>query len=200
MTYEMKRWGDTDTYMAFTPEGVLIGDEKTARYLCDKIGIVPELIDEDRNVCSIGFCERDQKWYGWSHRAIYGFGIGSEVRKGDIAYTASTPEGLIEDYAHFGWKPTEEEIEEKRNRCWIADDRSGIYFLPYTEVEGYFIDIEDRDSLEKLAKGEIDSFETESKTLWPDEIVFEPVGRGEWVAETLDDAREMAIDFARDVA
>lgn len=25
---------------------------------------------------AIGFSEKEQKWYGWSHRAIYGFGIG----------------------------------------------------------------------------------------------------------------------------
>lgn len=26
------------------------------------------------------------KWYGWSHRAMYGFGIGDKVKKGDCAY------------------------------------------------------------------------------------------------------------------
>ena len=33
-------------------------------------------------VCDIGFSTSEQKWYGWSHRAIYGFGIGHEVKKG----------------------------------------------------------------------------------------------------------------------
>ena len=28
------------------------------------------------NGSAIGFSEKEQKWYGWSHRAIYGFGIG----------------------------------------------------------------------------------------------------------------------------
>lgn len=28
----------------------------------------------------------DGKWYGWSHRAVFGFGIGDKVKKGDIAY------------------------------------------------------------------------------------------------------------------
>lgn len=32
----------------------------------------------------IGFAPKDQKWYGWSHRAIYGFGIGSRVTKGSV--------------------------------------------------------------------------------------------------------------------
>lgn len=30
-----------------------------------------------------GFSEKEQKWYGFSHRAIYGFGVG-DVCKGDI--------------------------------------------------------------------------------------------------------------------
>ena len=42
--------------------------------------------DPADNVCSIGFCEKDQKWYGWSHRAIHGFGIGDEMKKGMIGY------------------------------------------------------------------------------------------------------------------
>ena len=39
---------------------------------------------------SIGFSEKEQKWYGWSHRAIYGFGIGSKVKKGDCGYKGKT--------------------------------------------------------------------------------------------------------------
>jgi hypothetical protein len=31
---------------------------------------------------SYGKSEADGKWYGWSHRAVYGFGVGDEV-KGD---------------------------------------------------------------------------------------------------------------------
>ena len=32
---------------------------------------------------NVGFSEKEKKWYGWSHRAIFGFGIGSEVKEGD---------------------------------------------------------------------------------------------------------------------
>lgn len=31
---------------------------------------------------SIGWSEKEQKFYGWSHRAIYGFKIGDVVKKG----------------------------------------------------------------------------------------------------------------------
>jgi len=32
----------------------------------------------------IGFSEKEQKWYGWSHRAIHGFAVGDEIKKGHI--------------------------------------------------------------------------------------------------------------------
>jgi len=73
---------------AYTPEGFYIGNEKEAKFLIEKKGIKPEIapIREGRpnpdKVCSIGFCDKEQKWYGWSHRAIFGFGIGYVAEKG----------------------------------------------------------------------------------------------------------------------
>jgi hypothetical protein len=42
----------------------------------------------DDNVCSIGFLEREQKWAGWSHRALCKFGIGDIVKEGDCCATS----------------------------------------------------------------------------------------------------------------
>lgn len=36
------------------------------------------------NAVSIGFNEKDQEWYGWTHRGYVRFGIGYEVVKGSI--------------------------------------------------------------------------------------------------------------------
>lgn len=36
------------------------------------------------NTVSIGFNEKDQEWYGWTHRGFGRFGIGYEVVKGSI--------------------------------------------------------------------------------------------------------------------
>lgn len=36
-------------------------------------------IKKEEGFPSIGFSEKEQKWYGWSHRAIHGFGIGDEA-------------------------------------------------------------------------------------------------------------------------
>jgi hypothetical protein len=33
---------------------------------------------------SIGFSKKEQKWFGWSHRAMFGFGIGHKVKAGDV--------------------------------------------------------------------------------------------------------------------
>ena len=58
--------------------GHWIGDAKTARFLCTKLRLVHKA-DDRHCVSSIGFCDHEQKWYGWSHRAICGFGIGDRI-------------------------------------------------------------------------------------------------------------------------
>ena len=42
--------------------------------------------------CGLGYSEKEQKWYGWSHRAIHGFGIGD---KGVECYPTGSKEGKI---------------------------------------------------------------------------------------------------------
>lgn len=63
-------------------DGGYVGNEDFVKTLLKK-GIVPEKAQQDHNTCSIGFCDEEQKWYGWSHRAMYGFGIGHKCKKGD---------------------------------------------------------------------------------------------------------------------
>lgn len=82
---------------AFTAGGHYIGDSKRAHRLIVRRGIKPEL-GNSHSVCCIGFCERDQKWYGWSHRALYGFGVGDVVEKGDLTATTGYIDGYIEDH------------------------------------------------------------------------------------------------------
>ncbi len=73
---------------AFTTNGHYVGNAKIAHRLVVRRGIKPELVSGSHNVCSIGFCEREQKWYGWSHRALYGFGVGDAVAEGDLTATS----------------------------------------------------------------------------------------------------------------
>ena len=85
-----KEFGMDDFEMksAYTPSGDYIGNPKDARFLVAKKGISPERRTPDSNVCSIGFNEEEQKWYGWSHRAIFGFSIGDIVKEGDCCATS----------------------------------------------------------------------------------------------------------------
>ena len=83
---------------AYTPKGYYIGSSKVAYYLIVKHGIKPELANLTDKVCSIGFCEKEQKWYGWSHRAICGFGVGSKVEKGDCCASSGYTEEYLREH------------------------------------------------------------------------------------------------------
>ena len=83
---------------AYTPDGYYIGSPESAKFLIKKLGIKPELSKSDNNVCSIGFCEREQKWYGWSHRAIFGFGIGDTVKEGDCTNSSGRTEEYLKEH------------------------------------------------------------------------------------------------------
>lgn len=67
------------TTTMYTHNGEYIGNPRIANYLTRKRGIVPELVDDTKRVCSVGYCPSEEKWYGWSHRAICGFGIGDRI-------------------------------------------------------------------------------------------------------------------------
>lgn len=83
---------------AYTPEGDYIGNSRWAHRLIVRRGIKPEKRTPHSNVCSIGFCEKEQKWYGWSHRAIFGFGIGDIVKEGDCAAESGWTEEYLAEY------------------------------------------------------------------------------------------------------
>jgi hypothetical protein len=56
-----------------------VGMEDSVRYLAEQ-----EITDDLTN--GVGFSPKDGKWYGWSHRAIYGFKTGSTCNLGDCHY------------------------------------------------------------------------------------------------------------------
>lgn len=177
--WELPKGNDpTRMKQAYTPSGDYIGDTKWAYRLCKLRGIKPEKRTPDSNVCSIGFCEKEQKWYGWSHRAIYGFGIGGEVKPGDCGYMPTDRQDFILDTIRF----------------WIEDYHTNVTGTTDIEdgVEGVRISWLYTDDLpnEKL-RGEMGGLFQQ----YPDTY-----GRGEWTAETLEDAKQMAMDFAEGVS
>ena len=129
--------------------------------------------------CSLGFNEEEQKWYGWSHRAIYGFGIGSTVELGHCSYKAHDKESFIKQYINF-WSDSnhinvhseEEEIVDGLKGVWIR----WVY--------------DDQTPNEKI-RGTISGAFAHYPEVW---------GRGEWTAKTLEDAKQMASDFADGVS
>lgn len=64
-----RQWTEKrNNHPTFLAEGMLIEQED----FFSKHGIQEE-------EAGLGFSEKEQKWYGWSHRAIHGFGIGDEA-------------------------------------------------------------------------------------------------------------------------
>jgi len=60
----------------------IYADKKPKVKFQDWLLIKPEKTNPDHDVCSFGKSEADGKFYGWSHRAVCGFGIGDKVKPG----------------------------------------------------------------------------------------------------------------------
>lgn len=145
----------------------------------------------------VGFSPKENKWYGWSHRAIYGFTIGSECEKGDCHYTPSKPGELIEGHARFFYNISEDRYKEKLAECQILDDRSGIRIL-HTPVKINVVDsVSDLDDV--ISGGKCPS-ELDEVNLFENDYSIVECGRGEWVAKTTEDAKQMAKDFCSGVS
>lgn len=164
----------------YNSENQYIGNEEISRFLCIDKGIYPEYRTKNSGCCSIGFCKAENKWYGWSHRAIYGFGINSVCKKGDCGYQASNPDSFGVEVMNF-FVGSEYHLNTKYIPSVNSDGKRGV------KVTALYSNGVPN---EKLRGTIYEHFE-------PYPEVF---GRGEWIAETLDDAKQMAIDFAEGVS
>jgi len=79
-------------------DGSYIGAVKEAERLWKKYGIVAQAAKRENSVSSIGYSEKNKKWYGWSHRAIFGFKVGDTVKEGDVT----------DEYLPLGFKAKDE--------------------------------------------------------------------------------------------
>lgn len=184
---------DIEMELAYNPNGDYIGEPSSAKHLCEEKGITPIKKRGDVNVCSIGFCEKEQKWYGWSHRTIYGFGIGDKVKKGDCAYVSVDKDDFLSDTVNF-WE------DEHHVKTWGEHDSQREEF--YEAVDG-------SNELTKKTYGDL-IYGVHVKWIYTDDTPNEKLrgteggnfapypkfGKGEWTAETMEDAKQMAIDFA----
>lgn len=173
----------TNMKAAYTPSGDYIGDPKTAKMLVKK-GITQfAKTKPDHCVVSIGFNPEENKWYGWSHRAMYGFGIGSTCKKGDCHYLPSDFKELKQGVGGI----------EGDDKCYhlTPDDMC----TANVRVKVVPVDPNNPESELKTAKGS-----EEGLCKCSSENCVYPLGKGEWTAETMDDAKQMAIDFANGVS
>lgn len=169
---------------AFTPDGKYIGSPRDAHWLVYKHGIAPEYRTPTSTVCSIGFSAREQKWYGWSHRAMFGFGIGHTVTPDSVAYVPSTREEYIAE--RLAWHTL---TQEKANVTARVVD-SGP-----EEDQGIFIEFDVVGPCVRAGE----SIGDRVGIIYPLDRAG-GYGRGTWTAATLDDARIMACDFAEDIS
>ncbi len=86
---------------AYNERQEYIGNIKTLENLL-KHGIIPELIPakikEKNTVCSIGKSVKDNKWYGWSHRAMHGFQVGDKIKQGDCAASSGWTQEYLDQH------------------------------------------------------------------------------------------------------
>lgn len=145
-----------------------VGMEDKVKFLADR-EITQELTH------GVGFSPKDEKWYGWSHRAIFGFKIGSTCKKGDCHYRAANEADEIEAAILFWSNSNHISVTAKK----IKDGRLYVSWLYDNETPN-----------EKLR-------ETISGVGWHYDPNF---GKGEWEAKTLIDAKQMAQDFNEGVS
>lgn len=169
----------------YTDDGYWIGNPETAKFLCEERGIAPEPDEPIEpgvlRPCRIGFSAKDGKWYGWSNRAIFGFEVGSVVQMGDCGFV---PRDEIEaaQAAVLFWS---DQSHKKTKARWIKDD-DGLACIKVTWTYSNDPKIVPNEKLRGQEGGTLSYPPKE----W---------GHGAWTAETLDDARQMAIDFAEGV-
>jgi len=161
-----------------------IGNEKDKEWLLKK-GITEQLQScggkrpesENPGTVSLGFNPEEQKWYGWSHRAVFGFGIGSKCKQGDSGFRPSNKEEFIKRELSFWGDDTY--AEEDTLKILERGDGVTITYIYNQEVPN------------KALRGN----KYEHFSSFP-----EKWGKGEWEAKTLEDAKQMAIDFAKSVS
>ncbi len=162
-----------------------VGMENDLKYLLSN-GITEQIQNYNNvsgNSSNIGFNPIEQKWYGWSHRAIFGFGIGSECKKGMCGFKAGTKEDFAEQQLRW-FGDTDMNETYKINATVKEFTKDGI--------EGVLVEYDYNDKVpNKATRGtHREEFEPYPKTF----------GKGEWTAKTLDEAKTMAIDFAKSIS
>ena len=160
----------------FTREGM---EAEGFKFLL-RLGITEQLQNKSNlkyHTVNIGFNPEEQKWYGWSHRAIFGFGVGDSISKGDCAYRPVDKDDFLDDCVRF-WD--DENHLNTTGEHAIDDGKEGV------QVNWTYDD--------KIPNKKLRSTISGIFTEYPDTY-----GKGEWTAKAMEDAKKMAMDFAEGV-
>jgi len=115
--------GDLLMKSAYSLEGDYIGTTRNAHHFWKRYGITKfEKTEPDNCVCSIGFSPRQKKWYGWSHRAIFGYRVGHVVKEGDLTATSGWTEEYLKTHTDDKPMPVGFKVMNLKDakRCAIA--------------------------------------------------------------------------------
>lgn len=154
-----------------------VGMEEDVKFLMD-LGITEEIQSVEGDVAQIGYSPSENKWYGWSHRAVFGFTIGSECKKGHIHYFPNNEVDWIEAEIQF-WSDEYKKVTTEKTM-----DQDGHW--------GILMTYHYNDTVpNKKLRNSISTSFRRMPTEW---------GRGEWTAKTMKDAKQMAIDFAKGIS
>lgn len=120
----------------YTPEGYYLGDLDTAGWLYFRHGLthvqpICVVVDpskraeaiQEKWACQVGFDEKNQRWVGWSHRAIAWFPVGYIAKEGDCVVSSGwTDEYLAEHPEENLTVPVGFEVKtlDDSKRCAIA--------------------------------------------------------------------------------
>jgi hypothetical protein len=162
-----------------------VGLENDLKYLMD-IGISEQIQSSNGGkVACIGFNPTEKKWYGWSHRAIFGFTVGSECKIGDCGFNSSNEEEFKNWCASF-WGDKEYSSGDDKIEKIMGEVYEG------EQVEGIEVSYTYNNTVpnEKLRGTKYTNF-----TPFPREW-----GKGEWKATNMEEAKQMAIEFADGVS
>lgn len=195
--------------LTFTwPSCEYIGDKDDAHWLCIENKILPQTINGPTpyidfydfpeheqafklltgvnhnysfNQCMIGYSKIKKQWFGWNDISIRGFKVGSKIEKGNIGFTPRNKEECLEEALDFFLSRNGKLLNCKYD---VENKNFGMGLMfEYEDMCGY-------KSRNKNRKNNLKRYKQ-----W---IPYPKWGKGEWKAKTMEDAKQMAIDFALD--
>ena len=189
--------GDTTLMKCYyTKDGQYV--DNVTKTVMEQYGVEP---DFGRH--ATGFSPRDKKYYGWSHRACWGFKPGDKIKKGDCAYKPlNDPQSILESVRTF-WSEPHHIIE--------LDGSNIVRWSPnYNKLrakygQDFYHNWTNSDWVNEFGRQSQDATWRMLKQKGYMEKHVEPLssfptGKGEWTIRNWEDAKQAATDFAMSVS